>query len=305
MDVERLEATKNEILSELHKDVFLTPKGMIKFVQLLIVICAFAMTTSASGTTRLTISKGVTGKPAYSVYATSETKYPFVKFKYTLSVSELPGGFNDTSTPKNKTETDIMFTDGFGAESKFYVFVGVISFLYVLIAIVCYGWFKKISKMSDLFAQYFTKVDFLGTVLLTFLWFLSVTLWSAGFAALRADTFRSNGRFYTLIAAIVHDPSAQATAAICPTDKIPCVEGDSWSKLYGSIIFGYLCVFLFGVDCWYTFKDTEWHAEPEKLGGILQIRTEPGPGPRSTGLDDVNLEAATTHDTATIQPGAI
>ena len=49
MDVERLAATKNEILAELHKDVFLTPKGMIKFVQLFVVICAFAMTTSAKG----------------------------------------------------------------------------------------------------------------------------------------------------------------------------------------------------------------------------------------------------------------
>lgn len=49
MDVERLNQTKNEILAELHKDVFLTPKGMIKFVQLFVVICAFAMTTSASG----------------------------------------------------------------------------------------------------------------------------------------------------------------------------------------------------------------------------------------------------------------
>ena len=47
--MERLAATKNEILAELHKDVFLTPKGMIKFVQLFVVICAFAMTTSASG----------------------------------------------------------------------------------------------------------------------------------------------------------------------------------------------------------------------------------------------------------------
>ena len=49
MNAETLAATKNELLAELHKDVFLTPKGMVKFVQLFVVICAFAMTTSASG----------------------------------------------------------------------------------------------------------------------------------------------------------------------------------------------------------------------------------------------------------------
>ena len=54
MDTEAITAgmatAKNEILAELHKDVFLTPKGMLKLVQLFVVICAFAMTTSASGT---------------------------------------------------------------------------------------------------------------------------------------------------------------------------------------------------------------------------------------------------------------
>ena len=49
MNAEALTATKNELLAELHKDVFLTPKGMLKFVQLFVVICAFAMTTSATG----------------------------------------------------------------------------------------------------------------------------------------------------------------------------------------------------------------------------------------------------------------
>ena len=65
--MERLAATKNEILAELHKDVFLTPKGMIKFVQLFVVICAFAMTTSASG--RLlhqTYFRTILGSPIFS-----------------------------------------------------------------------------------------------------------------------------------------------------------------------------------------------------------------------------------------------
>ena len=49
IDVEAISAKKDEILAELHKDVFLTPKGMLKLVQLVVVICAFSMTTSASG----------------------------------------------------------------------------------------------------------------------------------------------------------------------------------------------------------------------------------------------------------------
>ena len=68
------------------------------------------------------------------------------------------------------------------------------------------------------------------------------------------------------------------------------------------MVFGYLCILLFAVNCWYCFKDTEWHAEPDKLGNILRIRTdEPAAGP-AAGMQDVNLEVG---DSATIQPGAI
>ena len=153
--------------------------------------------------------------------------------------------------------------------------------------------------MSDTFAAYFTKADLIITVGLTFFWFLSITLWSAGFSALRSDLGLPH-EFPSLVNQIIQDSGADA-ALLCPAPQFACVSTDSWSKLYGSIIFGYLCVLLFGVNCWYCFKDTEWHAEPEKLGGILRIRTDPG----NAGLDDVNLEAAPHGDTATIQPGAI
>ena len=49
MDVERLALNEKDDSGELHKNVFLTPKGMIKFVQLAVVICALVMTTSAEG----------------------------------------------------------------------------------------------------------------------------------------------------------------------------------------------------------------------------------------------------------------
>ena len=55
--MEAISAKKDEILAELHKDVFLTPKGMLKLVQLVVVICAFSMTTSASGESSRAICK--------------------------------------------------------------------------------------------------------------------------------------------------------------------------------------------------------------------------------------------------------
>ena len=189
----------------------------------------------------------------------------------------------------------MMFKDGFQSESQFYVFVGVMSFLYTLAVIICYAFYKKFEKMSDYFAIYFTKVDFISTVVLTFFWFLSTTLWSAGFSALRND-LNPPSDYISLIARIrieLGDPK------VC--ENFACLTTDSWSKLYGSVVFGYLCIFLYGVNCWYCFKDTEWHAEPEKLvGGVLQIRTDSA-GP-AADMQDVNLEVG---DTATIQPGAI
>jgi hypothetical protein len=196
-----------------------------------------------------------------------------------------------------------MFKDGFESEAQFYVFVGVISFLYTVAAIICYAFYKKFEKMSDHFAAHFTKIDFGATVVLTFLWFLSATLWSAGFSALRSDIDPPSD-FVSLISTIRSTVGGEDGASICNTDgHYNCLTTDSWSKLYGSVVFGYLCIFLFGVNCWYCFKDTEWHAEPEKLvGGVLQIRTDnTGPGPAD--MQDVNLEV--TADTATIQPGAI
>lgn len=296
IDVESLSAKKDEILAELHKDVFLTPKGMIKLVQLVVVICAFSMTTSASGTSYLKLVKNSqsTGIPPVSLKASVHTKYPFTKYDYKIYVSE-GNVTSDYGTKFQSNTTDIMFQDSFRSECQFFVFVGVMAMFYVLIAAVCYGWFKKISGMSELFPRYFTKVDFLVTVGFTAFYFLSVSLWSAGFSALRTDLGRPNE-----FTNIIHTVNSDAGVSdVC--QKYSCIETDTWSKLYGSVIFGYLCIFLWGVNCWYCFKDTEWHAEPEKLGAVLQLRTENQAQP--SGLQDVALEVDT--EPASIRPGAI
>lgn len=292
--MEAISAKKDEILAELHKDVFLTPKGMIKLVQLVVVICAFSMTTSASGTSylRLIKNKVTEGNPPMSIKASVHSKYPFTKYDYKIYVSE-----GDSSVFQTN-RTDIMFQDSFRSECEFFVFVGVLAMFYVLIAAVCYGWFKKISGMSDLFPRYFTKVDFLVTIGFTAFYFLSVSLWSAGFSSLRTDLGRPTE--FTNIIATVSAHANLTDATVC--QSYSCIETDTWSKLYGSVIFGYLCIFLWGVNCWYCFKDTEWHSEPEKLGAVLQLRTDEA-APSSAGLQDVALDVDSAP--ASIRPGAI
>ena len=241
--------------------------------------------------------EGGEGLPAYDVSASFSTKYPFKKYSF---VQEIYVSKDGSTTLTNHTYNDLVFKDGFESEAQFYVFVGVISFLYVIAAIVSYAWYKKFESTSEYFATYFTKVDFVITAALTFLWFLSVTLWSAGFSALRRD-LDPPYEFGQLISEILIDSGA---TKLCSAPHFTCMTTDSWSKVYGSVVFGYLCILLFGVNCWYCFKDTEWHAEPEKLAGILHIRTDQpqSPAPGNSGLADVNLEVG---DTATIQPGAI
>jgi len=292
IDVEAISAKKDEILAELHKDVFLTPKGMIKLVQLVVVICAFSMTTSASGTSYLKLVKSSESalNPPVSIKASVHSKYPFTKYDFKIYVSEGDGSLFQSNS------TDIMFQDSFKSECEFFVFVGVLAMFYVIIAAVCYGWFKKISGMSDLFPRYFTKVDFLVTIGFTAFYFLSVSLWSAGFSSLRTDLGKPTE--FTNILSTVN--SMANVSNVC--SKYSCVETDTWSKLYGSVIFGYLCIFLWGVNCWYCFKDTEWHAEPEKLGAVLQLRTDEAQ-PSSAGLQDVALDVAS--EPASIRPGAI
>ena len=190
----------------------------------------------------------------------------------------------------------LAFKDSFESESKFFVFVGVISFLYVLGAIIAYGWYRKFQEMSLHFKEYFTKVDFITTAALTFFWFLAVTLWSAGFAAMRADIGLPT-EMPLLLNQIATDAGSTYTAT-CVAPVYDCIMGDTWSKLYASVIFGYVCVFLFGANCWYCFKDTEWHAEPELLMGKLQIRTDGG---EAGGAGPYNGD----DNPATIQPGAI
>ena len=240
-----------------------------------------------------TLSINPEGKLLYKVVGSFATKYPFKKYEWSHN-------YGDENTTKDNQFSDMMFKDGFQSEAQFYVFVGVISFLYTLAAIISYAFYKKFEKMSEHFAAHFTKVDFGATIVLTFLWFLSVTLWSSGFSALRNDLDPPTN-FVSLIANI---RSAVGDDKVCG-NHYSCVTTDSWSKLYGSVVFGYLCIFLYGVNCWYCFKDTEWHAEPDKLvGGVLQIRTDSaGPGPAD--MQDVNLEVGAPSDTATIQPGAI
>lgn len=145
--------------------------------------------------------------------------------------------------------------------AEFYVFVGVIVFLYCLAALIMYVF------CDDFYRQHnaCTVGDFIISCAIVLLWLISSSAWAQGVTDLK---------FYTDLAECDFFKNVPVCAiATCKQTMMP-----NFASLNVSIIFGFLNMVVWVGNLWFLYKETPWHKVQSKPPAV------PGqaPGPAET-----------------------
>ena len=219
------------------------PRGFIKVIEFLIAILAFSITAGYNSEFNVRLSFSCTSTMNDSQLVLAKFSYPFSKLKVHFGDVEC----KTKGLPvKARTESKGL-PASLKSSSEFFVFVGVISFLYCIVAMVYYVCFEDPAKYGpggtgrDI--KSFATVDFAVTVLLTLFWFCGSAAWAAGLSKLKDETDAED---------------------YCKDAGAQCSVGDkaNYAGITISVLFGFLCCFLWGANVWFVFKETVWHKEP-------------------------------------------
>jgi len=221
------------------------PRGFIKLLEFILAIFAFATTTSYSSRMTFSVfccSKEETCDPKKQTISWS---YPFE-----LNQNKFPSSFCNGSSP----ETTSPYGD-FSSSAEFYVFIGVMAFLYSIGALVLYIFFDDMYRGNTRIPV----IDFVVSAVLTFMWLVASAAWADGVNDLKYYSSASE-----IFLRHVSECREDATATHCSVD-----EQGNYANLNVSIMFGFLNMGVWAGNLWFLFKETYWHKD----------HTSPSPNP--------------------------
>ncbi|ODN04141.1 Synaptoporin [Orchesella cincta] len=140
------------------------------------------------------------------------------------------------------------------SEAVFFVFTGVISFLYATVMIAVY----MLADRQYLDHDKAPLVDFLVTVLLAVFWIAGASAWAHGVS--------------TLSTAIDVKGWLEVDGSVCDGNKYTCsnYSYSSVSKLVISVLFGFINFVLWSGNIWFLYKETAMVLNGVRFGGGSQ-----------------------------------
>lgn len=199
---------------------FREPRGVMRIIQFIFSICAFATTTGFANYVEFVVKCDAKAESTRFDY-----DYPFRL---------------DYIEPKPVCEGKTLRLYGdFSSDAQFFVATGVLSFLYCIGIIVVYLLYEHQYQNNNTWPI----ADFSVTVFLALLWLSGSAAWANGLSGLKYST----------------DPNVLLKTKQCGDSGLCTnVTTGSFSSLEISVIFGFLNFFLWASDLWFLYKETSW-----------------------------------------------
>jgi len=216
---------------------------------------AFAVLADFS--TELSFDITCRDKSLATTHITSTISYPFRvdqnpphKFG-----SSPPCGVRFGPDVKNQ---DITFPGNFASDAQFFVFTGVVSWLYCFVSIAIYTFYSSLYMDEQ---KKYPRIDFLITTLLAMFWLAGSAAWANGLSGLKLVSnpdnwiWTSHYEYAAICYKTAHNP---------PTYLYPKI-GECVSTSRGhfgganvSVLLGFLNFFLWASNLWFLYKETNW-----------------------------------------------
>ncbi|XP_025234103.1 synaptophysin-like protein 1 isoform X1 [Theropithecus gelada] len=222
------------------------PLGFIKVLEWIASIFAFATCGGFKGQIEMQVSCPPTITENKTITATFG--YPF---RLNEASFQPPPGVNICDV---NWKSYVLIGD-YSSSAQFYVTFAVFVFLYCIAALLLYVGYTSLYLDS----RKLPMIDFVVTLVATFLWLVSTSAWAKALTDIKIATGHN----------IVQELSP------CKKKEVLCYFGSvtSMGSLNVSVIFGFLNMILWGGNAWFVYKETSLHSPsntsaPHSQGGI-------------------------------------
>ncbi|KAG5275242.1 hypothetical protein AALO_G00145180 [Alosa alosa] len=222
--------TANQIVPGGSFEVLKLPLGFIRVLEWLFAIFAFATCGGYSG--QLRVSVDCINKADSNLSIGINFGYPFRLHQVSFEAPVCEG----------RAQERLYLVGDFSSSAQFFVTIAVLSFLYSLLATVIYIFYQNKYRENNRGPL----VDFIVTVVFSFMWLVSSSAWAKGLSDVKVAT----------------DPDEVVllmSACKVQGNKCGSIYGPIWSGLNTSVVFGYLNFVLWAGNIWFVFKETGWH----------------------------------------------
>lgn len=220
------------------------PLGFIRILEWVFAIFAFATAGGYCGATHFSgTCPGNQSTKDWDV--TIGFCYPFRLYSYSYTYS----------VPSCNGSVITGFLQGdFSSSAEFFVCVGVFGFLYCTATLILYLGYQSVYRQSARGPM----IDLVVTALFAFLWLVSSSAWGKGLTDIKWST------------------SPEFLMEQC---KPGCQAGDfpSMGRLNASVIFGFLNLILWVGNCWFIYKETSFHKDPNQQPATVEEGGVSGP----------------------------
>uniref|UniRef100_A0A2I3TLY6 Synaptophysin like 1 n=3 Tax=Pan troglodytes TaxID=9598 RepID=A0A2I3TLY6_PANTR len=222
------------------------PLGFIKVLEWIASIFAFATCGGFKGQTEIQVN---------CPPAITENKTVTATFGYPFRLNEAsfqpPPGVNICDV----NWKDYVLIGDYSSSAQFYVTFAVFVFLYCIAALLLYVGYTSLYLDS----RKLPMIDFVVTLVATFLWLVSTSAWAKALTDIKIATGHN----------IIDElPPCKKKAVLCYFGSVT-----SMGSLNVSVIFGFLNMILWGGNAWFVYKETSLHSPsntsaPHSQGGI-------------------------------------
>jgi len=237
-------------------EVLKEPRGFIRCIQIFISMFAFA--TLANYSTEIVFSIWCKTSDASDSLPLEKV---FNQFKrqvyYPFHVSDIePIDLKSKELCGIKEWSDqsstIKFLGDFSSDAEFFVFTGVISWLYSILSLIVYIYFPHLYHDET---KKKPKLDFALTALVSMFWLAGSAAWANGLTGLRWSVDSKNWLHKTSICKITdHDPPTYVDVKI----KNCASTSGEYVGATCAVVLGFLNWFLWTGNLWFLFKETTW-----------------------------------------------
>ncbi|TMS19482.1 synaptophysin-like protein 2a [Larimichthys crocea] len=215
------------------------PLGFIRVLEWVFTIFAFATTGGYSGKTHFTVICGQEVKDVEPVF-----NYPFRLSDHPYKVPFCNGS----------TSNNTYLQGDFSSSAEFFVCVGVFGFLYCTATLILYLGYQHVYRQTSRGPI----IDLLLTAAFAFLWLVSSSAWGKGLTDVKYAT------------------NPEHLVSSCKNLTCKAEEYPSMGRLNASVIFGFLNLILWAGNCWFIYKETPFHKDPNPPANIEEGGA-PGP----------------------------
>jgi len=257
-------------------EVFKEPRGFIRCLELFFGVVAFS--TLANWNTEFSFNikcKDEKEVTQLSNIVRVQVDYPFnIAGSQPKDLSQLkPCGVHFENDTIKYSKISFMESFDFSSDGQFFVFVGVISFLYAGLSVLMYGYYPD-KYLDD--PKNFPKLDFMVSSVVAMFWLAGSAAWANGLTGLKFACNPTNWLYRSEYGGVC----AKATNNTFKFNKIESCDtifAGSFAGANCAVLLGFLNFVLWTANLWYLYKETSWFAGGKQAVVADAARIEENP----------------------------